>query len=108
MPDIQKMPRPTVLSLLGGIIEDAKQLGLAHVDLRKYQVRQQVTKAKTVAIWIGIGTALTAFGLLLMILMLVHLLYALLAISLWASYAIVGIFLLLLGAGFLYGAKKHM
>ena len=107
MPDLQKMPRPTVLSLLGGIIEDAKQLGLAHVDLRRYQVQQQVTKAKTVAIWIGIGTVLTAFGLLLMILMLVHLLYALLAISLWASYATVGIFLLLLGAGFLYGAKKH-
>jgi hypothetical protein len=107
MPDVQKIARPTVRSLLGGIVEDAKQLGLAHFELRKYQVQRQATKAKTVAIWTGIGAALAAFGFLLMILMLVHLLYALFSIALWASYAIVGILLLAIGAGFLYGAKKR-
>jgi hypothetical protein len=107
MADVQKIARPTVRSLLSGIVEDAKQLGLAHFDLRKYQVQRQATKAKTVAIWAGIGVAFTAIGFVLMILMLVHLLYAFFNIALWASYAIVGILLLAIGAGFLYGAKKR-
>jgi uncharacterized membrane protein YqjE len=108
MPDVEKIARPTIGSLLNGIVEDAKQLGLAHFDLRRYQVQRQATKAKTVAIWTGIGVALTAIGFFLMILMLVHLLYAFFAIALWAGYAIVGIFLLAIGGSFLYGAKKRM
>jgi hypothetical protein len=105
-PGADKIPRPSVISLVRGIIDDAKQLLLAQYEFRKYQTLQRVTKAKTVALWIGIGIALAGAGGLLIILMVVHLLYAYLDLPLWASYGIVGIVLLAAGGVFLYGGKN--
>lgn len=106
--DVQHVQRPTLLSLVRGIIEDAKLLVLGQYELRKYQTEEKVAKAKTVATWIGIGIALAAIGSLLLILMVVHLLNALANIPLWGSYAIVGFVLLAVGGGFIYGGKKRM
>ena len=105
-PGADKIPRASVISLVRGIIDDAKQLLLAQYEFRKYQTLQRVTKAKTVALWIGIGIALAGAGGLLIILMAVHLLYAYLELPLWASYGIVGIVLLAAGGVFLYGGKN--
>jgi Putative Actinobacterial Holin-X, holin superfamily III len=105
-PGADKIPRASVISLVRGIIDDAKQLLLAQYEFRKYQTLQRVTKAKTVALWIGIGIALAGAGGLLIILMVVHLLYAYLDLPLWASYGIVGIILLAVGGIFLYGGKN--
>ena len=105
-PGADKIPRAGVISLVRGIIDDAKQLLLAQYEFRKYQTLQRVTKAKTVALWIGIGIALAGAGGLLIILMVVHLLYAYLDLPLWASYGIVGIVLLAAGGVFLYGGKN--
>lgn len=106
--DAHRIERPSVLALVRGVIEDAKQLLLGHYELKKYQTEQKVVQAKTVAIWMGIGIALAAIGLLLLILMVVHLLNALANIPLWGSYAIVGFVLLALGGGFIYGGKKRI
>jgi hypothetical protein len=106
--DVHHIQRPSILSLVRGIIEDAKQLVLGQYELRKYQTEQKVVKAKTVATWIGIGIGLASIGLLLLILTVVHLLNALANIPLWGSYAIVGVVLLALGGGFIYGGKKRL
>ena len=105
-PGADKIPRAGVISLVRGIIDDAKQLLLAQYEFRKYQTLQRVTKAKTVALWIGIGVALAGAGGLLIILMVVHLLNTYLDLPLWASYGIVGIVLLAAGGVFLYGGKN--
>jgi hypothetical protein len=105
-PEANKIPRASVVSLVRGIIEDAKQLLLAQYEFRKYQTLQRVTKAKTVALWMGIGIALAAAGGFLIILMVVHLLYTYLDLLLWQSYGIVGIVLLVVGGVFLYGGKN--
>ena len=105
-PGADKIPRASVISLVRGIIDDAKQLLLAQYEFRKYQTLQRVTKAKTVALWIVIGIALAGAGGLLIILMAVHLLYAYLELPLWTSYGIVGIVLLAAGGVFLYGGKN--
>ncbi len=105
-PEANKIPRTSVISLVRGIIDDAKQLLLAQYELRKYQTLQQVTKAKTVALWIGIGIVLAGAGGLLIILMLVQLLHTYLDLPLWESYGIVGIVLLAVGGVFLYGGKN--
>jgi Putative Actinobacterial Holin-X, holin superfamily III len=106
--DTQRVPKPTLLSLVRGIIDDAKQLAIGQYELRKYQTLRQVAKGKVVAIWTGIGIVFAGIGTILITLMVVHLLHDLLALPLWASYGIVGLVLLATGGGFLYGAKSRL
>jgi hypothetical protein len=105
--DAQKIPKPTLLSLARGIINDAKQLAIGQYEFRKYQTLRQVAKAKAVAIWIGTGIAFACIGVLLIALMVVHLVHTISNLPLWGSYGIVGIVLLAAGGGFLYGAKNR-
>jgi Putative Actinobacterial Holin-X, holin superfamily III len=103
----QKIPKASVISLIRGIIDDAKDLVFAQYEYRKYQTLQQAAKAKTLAIWLGLGVVLTGVGGLLIVLMVVHLLHAFTDLSLWGCYGIVGIILLTIGAVFLYSAKRR-
>ena len=106
--DAQRVSKPTLLSLVSGIVDDAKQLVLGQYELRKYQTLRQVAKAKLVAIWTGIGIAFAGIGTILVTLMVVHLLHEVLDLPLWGSYGIVGIVLIAIGGGFLYGAKSRL
>jgi Putative Actinobacterial Holin-X, holin superfamily III len=103
----QKIPKPSVMSLIRGIIDDAKELVFAQYEYRKFQTLQQAAKAKTLAIWLGLGVVLTGVGGLLLVLMVVHLLHAFTDLPLWGCYGIVGIILLTIGAVFLYSAKRR-
>lgn len=106
--DAQRVPKPTLLSLVRGIVDDAKQLVIGQYEFRKYQTLRQVAKAKAVAIWTGIGIAFAGIGTILITLMVVHLLHEVLDLPLWGSYGIVGIVLIAIGGGFLYGAKSRL
>lgn len=103
----QKVPKASVISLVRGIINDAKELVLAQYEYRKYQTLQQAVKAKTLAIWLGLGVVLTGLGGLLIVLMVVHLLHAFTDLPLWGCYGIVGTVLLTIGVVFLYSGKHH-
>jgi hypothetical protein len=103
----QKVSKPSVISLVRDIINDARDLVFAQYEYRKYQALQQADKVKTLAIWLGVGVALTGAGGLLIVLMIVHLLHAFTDLPLWGCYGVVGIILLAIGAGFLYGAKRR-
>ena len=103
----QKIPKASVISLIRGIINDAKELVLAQYEYRKYQTLQQAVKAKTLAIWLGLGVVLTGVGGLLIVLMVVHLLHAFTDLPLWGCYGIVGTVLLTIGVVFLYSGKHH-
>jgi hypothetical protein len=106
--DAQRIPRPTLLSLVRGIIDDAKQLVIGQYEFRKYQTLRQVAKAKAAAIWIGTGIAFAGIGTILITLMVVHLLHDVLNLPLWGSYGIVGIVLIAAGGGCFYGAKTRL
>lgn len=106
--DVQRLPKPSLLSLVRGIIDDAKQLVIGQYEFRKYQTLRQIAKAKTKAIWIGTGIAFAGIGAILITLMLVHLLHDMFNLPLWGSYGIVGIVLLAAGGGFLYGGKNQL
>lgn len=97
-----------MLSLVRGIIDDAKQLVIGHYEFRKYQTLREIAKAKAAAIWIGTGIAFAGIGVVLVALMAVHLLHALSNLPLWGSYGIVGIVLLVLGGVFLYAGKNRL
>ena len=106
--DAQRVPKPTLLSLVRGIVDDAKQLVLGQYELRKYQTLRQIAKAKLVAIWTGIGITFAAIGTVLITLMVVYLLHEVLDLPLWGSYGIVGVVLIAIGGGFLYAAKNRL
>ncbi|MET0502333.1 MAG: phage holin family protein [Candidatus Binatia bacterium] len=105
--DSPTVPKPSLISLARGIIEDAKQLAVHQFEFRKYQTLRQVARAKAVAIWMAIGIAFTGIGLLLLTFMAVYLLHTFLNLELWGSYGIIGLILLVFGVGCLYGSKTR-
>jgi hypothetical protein len=96
----------SLASLIGGIINDAKDLLLHEVTMAKLEMQDELRKTKTAAISLAIGAGISAVGGLLLILMLVHLLTALASIPLWGSYGIVGAVLLLIGLILLISGKQ--
>ena len=104
----EKIPKPTLLSLVRGIVDDAKQLVIGQYEFRKYQTVRQVAKAKAMAIWLGIGLLFAAIGTVLIALTAVHLLHDVVDLPLWGSYGIVGLVLLVVAGGCLYGAKTRL
>jgi len=101
----QQLPEPSFMSLLGGIVNDAKALLMQEVALVKLEARYELRKAKTAAIALGIGIGIFAAGGILLALMLVHMLAALTVMPLWGCYGIVGIGLFALGGVLLFAGK---
>lgn len=97
---------PSLASLIGGIINDARDILLKEFTMAKLEVRDELRKAKTAAVSLGIGISISVVGGLLLILMLVHLLHALADLPLWGCYGIVGGVLLAVGLFALYTGKK--
>jgi hypothetical protein len=97
---------PSLAALIGGIINDARDILLKEFTMAKLEIQDELRKTKTAAISLGIGIAITAVGGLLLILMLVHLLQTLTGLPLWTCYGIVGGVLLLSGLIVLFTGKK--
>jgi hypothetical protein len=97
---------PSLAALIGGIINDARDLLLQEFTMAKLEVQDELRKTKAAVISLGIGIGIAAVGGLLLLLMLVHLLHALTPIPLWGCYGIVGGVLVLAGLLVLYSSKK--
>jgi Putative Actinobacterial Holin-X, holin superfamily III len=102
----QPTVEPSLTSLLGGIVNDAKDLLLQEVALTKLEVREELDKVRTAAIAVGIEIGVLAAGGMLLMLMLVQVLAAFTEIALWGCYGIVGSVLVVVG-GALHAAGKH-
>jgi len=63
---------PSVRALLGGMVNDAKELLVEEVALLKLEVQDKLRRAKTAAMTLGIGIGVVAGGAMLLMLMLVH------------------------------------
>src|SRR5437870_2074343 len=96
---------PSLTALLGGIINDAKDLLVQEVALTKLEVQDELRKAKTAAIALGIGIGVVAAGGMLLMLMLVQMLAAFTEMPLWGCYGLVGSGLVVLGAVLLAAGK---
>ena len=97
---------PSLASLVGGIINDTKDLLLHEFTMAKLEMQDELRKTKTAAISFAIGAGVTVIGGLLLILMLVHLLATFTTIPLWGSYGIIGGVLLVIGLIFLTTSKQ--
>ena len=97
--------RPSFVSLIGGIANDAKELLLREIALTKLEVQYELRKAKSKALALGIGIGVSVLGGICLVLMLVHLLASLTSIPLWGCYGIVGSLLVVVGGVLLMAAK---
>jgi len=97
---------PSLAALLGGIMNDAKDVLLHELTLAKLEVQDELRQIKTAAISLGIGIGVAAVGGMLLSLMLVHVLAAYTDMPLWGCYGIVGSVLAVLG-GVLLASGTH-
>jgi len=96
----------SLASLIGGVVNDAKDLLLHELTIAKLEMQSELHKTKEAAVSFAVGAGIAVVGGLLLILMLVHLLAALTTIPLWGCYGIIGA--LLLGVGLvLLSRGKH-
>jgi protein-S-isoprenylcysteine O-methyltransferase Ste14 len=96
----------SLASLVGGIINDAKDLLLHEFTMAKLEMQDEIRKTKTAAVSLAIGAGIASVGGLLLILMLVHLLAALTDLPLWSCYGIIGGLLVVVGLILLMTGKQ--
>lgn len=97
---------PSVAVLLRGLVHDAKELLGQEVTMLKLEVRDELGKATSIAITLGIGIGIVAAGGILLSVMLVQVLAVFTKIPLWGCYGIVGSGLVGLGGGWLAVGKS--
>jgi uncharacterized membrane-anchored protein YitT (DUF2179 family) len=78
------------MSLVTGILDDAKLLLRQEAQLLRDEVKLELSKAGRAASGFGVGAVLAAIGALFLLLMLVHGLHEWLGWPMWASYGVVG------------------
>ena len=103
----QHTSEPSLTSLVGGIMNDAKDLLVQEWTLTKLEVQEELRKAKTAAIALGIGIGVVAVGGMLLMLMLVHVLVVFTEIPLWGATASWGAGLVVLGGVWLAVGKAQ-
>jgi protein-S-isoprenylcysteine O-methyltransferase Ste14 len=103
----QQAPRPSIASLLRGIIADVRNLFVYELTATKLEIQEELDQAKKVAASLSIGAGVSAVGGLLLALMLVHMLAAHTDVPLWGCYGIVGGILTVLGAMLLYSGRRR-
>jgi hypothetical protein len=96
----------SLTSLVGGIVTDVEQLIAQQTQLLRLEIREDLHKARTGALFLGAGLGITLVGGLLFCLMPAYLLHWATGLPLWASFGIVGTVFLFLGGGALYAALK--
>jgi hypothetical protein len=105
--EFQHASESSLVALVGGIMNDAKDLLVQEWTMTRLKVQEKLRKAKTVAIALGIGIGVVAVGGMLLMLMLVHVLVAFTEIPLWECYGLVGSGLVVLGAVLLTVGKHQ-
>jgi hypothetical protein len=96
----------SVATLIGGIVNDAKDLLINEFTIAKLEVQQEMRKTKSAALAFAVGAGVVGIGGLFLVLMCVHGLVVLLDIPLWGSYGLVGGLLFLVGALLLVRGKQ--
>lgn len=96
----------SVATLIGSIVNDAKDLLLNEFTIAKLEMQQELRKTKSAALAFAVGAGVIGIGGLFLVLMCVHGLVVLLDIPLWGSYGLVGGILSIIGAVLLIRGKQ--
>ena len=99
--------RPSIPSLVGGIIKDAIDLVSNELTAARQEVYDELEKAKSAVLLISLGAGALMLGSIFLGHMLVHLLQKFTGFELWACYALVGAALTPIGVVILFLAKQR-
>jgi len=97
---------PSMTNLVSGILTDVQQLLAQQMRLLRLEIREDLHKARTGAIFLGAGLGITAVGGLLLCVMLPLLLTWLTGWPEWVCFCIFGVVFLFVGGGASYAAMK--
>ena len=106
--DIANGSSSTMTTLVSGILADVQQLVGQQMQLLRVEIREDLHKARTGAMFLGAGLGVSVIGGLLLCFMLPHLLHSLTheQLPLWACFGICGVVLFFVGIGASYAAMK--
>lgn len=96
----------SMTSLMGGILTDVQELIAQQTRLLRLEIREDLRKARTGAIFLGAGLGVTAVGGLLLCVALPLLLHALTHWPEWICFGIFGVLFVFIGIGATYAAMK--
>lgn len=97
---------PSVTALVSGILTDVQELFAQQMRLLRLEIREDLRKARTGAIFLGAGLGVTAIGGLLLCVMLPLLLTWLTGWPEWVCFCIFGVVFLFIGGGATHAALK--
>ena len=106
MPETSEPSGMGLMSLVSGILDDARVLMRQEVQLFKDEVKLELFKAGRAASGFGVGAVLAAVGGLFLLLMVVHGLHEWLSLPLWGSYGLVGALVVGIGIALIMRAQS--
>jgi protein-S-isoprenylcysteine O-methyltransferase Ste14 len=98
--------QPSMTTLVGGILTDAQELMAQQARLLRLEIREDLRKARTGAVFLGAGLGVAAVGGLFLCVMLPLLLHALTNWPEWICFGIFGVLFFFIGLGATYAAVK--
>ena len=105
--DVRNGSSPSMTTLVSGILTDVQQLMAQQAQLLRLEIREDLRKARTGAILLGVGLGVIVVGGLLLCFMLPLLLNWLAPeLPLWACFGIFAVVFLLGGIGIAYAARE--
>jgi hypothetical protein len=107
IPEPETNSKPSIGSLVGGIISDVKDLVAQELALARKEISEDIQKSRTALTALGFSLVALAISLGLLLLMVVHLIDALTNIPLWGCYGIVGAVVAIIGIVFLVFGKNR-
>jgi VIT1/CCC1 family predicted Fe2+/Mn2+ transporter len=96
----------SMTTLVSGILRDVQQLLVQQMRLLRLEIGEDLRKARTGAIALGVGLGIAAVGGLFLGVMLPLLLAALTDWPLWVCFGIFGVLFLFIGSGAAYAAMQ--
>jgi hypothetical protein len=99
--------RPGIMELVSGILRDATEIISKEVKAARLEMREELAKAKSTALLMGLGAAALIVGSILLSLTLVYLLQEFSGLDLWICYGIVGGVISVVGLIILFMGKQR-
>lgn len=100
--------KESVIDLVRGIYRDTLTLSTKEFTAAKLEIKQELLKAVTAAISLGIGGFVLAVGIILLSIMLALIIATYTPVPLWGGFGIIGLFYTVVGGLLLLAAKRKV
>lgn len=99
--------KPGIMELVSGILRDGTDIIAKEIMAARLEMREELEKAKSTVVLMGLGTVALMIGGILLALMLVYLMQEFSGFDLWICYGIVGGVISIIGFIVLFAGKRR-